>query len=132
LDKDFELLCVSSVVWRERTNDRLQFLRPSRGQAQHAGITGILLFDGTTLLHYLEGSKQRIEPLLDDLHLVGDIAKLQIVYRTEGSTPRCFNDWQVGLAQNFEIDLRQAAGKLSSGADLKHWLAPLMPHFDVL
>jgi hypothetical protein len=130
--KEAALLYVSSLATHKNASDIAALLRPTRAQAQQAGVTGVLLFDGVTMIHYLEGGEQAVEGLLAIAGAGPSAAQLQILYRADVLEQRRFQDWKVGFPKDIEVDLRLAAQKMAGTVTPVHFLGELLHHFDMM
>jgi hypothetical protein len=130
--KEAALLYVSSLAMRENADGMASLLRPTRAQACEAGVTGVLLFDGVTMIHYLEGGEQALEGLLAIAGRGPSAANLQILYRADVLQQRRFADWKIGFPIDIEVDLRLAAQKMAGTSAPVSYFGELLRHFDMM
>ena len=92
----FTMLYVSALAPRARISDVADIARISRPRNALCGITGLLVFDGTSFTQQVEGPRRSIGALRTRLAEDRRHADMEVLVFDWTSDERRFPDWQLG------------------------------------
>ncbi|MFM9922224.1 BLUF domain-containing protein [Variovorax sp. H27-G14] len=103
----------------------------SRARTRNAqrGITGLLVFDGQRFCQHLEGPREAVDTLMQQIGHDPRHTDIRVVYEAP-LVVRRYTGFGMGLAESEGPDLMAGVHVLSGEVALRHFLA-LLPSFDI-
>ena len=103
-------LIYASSATREMSEDDLLFLlEQSRRRNERQNVTGMLLLVGSNFIQVLEGARQDVEEIYEDI-LNDDRNTANLLMLKEEITERAFPDWSMGFKQISEKNKGEIEG----------------------
>ncbi len=108
-DRIFQMAYVSTQTRPLSQADLVRLLETARGRNLEAGITGMLLHRSDSFFQVLEGDRDRVMAVYEQIKRDRRHERLEILY--EDQVPeREFSEWQMGFVDLDEIDVSSVPG----------------------
>ncbi|CAA2102067.1 BLUF domain-containing protein [Variovorax paradoxus] len=125
----YEVLYCSTLTQDLPPNTVGSIATRARGRNVERGITGLLVFDGQRFCQHLEGPREAVDALMQQIEKDPRHTDIRVVYQAPLAVRR-YTGFGMGLAESEGPDLMAGVHVLEGETALRHFLA-LLPSFDI-